>query len=707
MGKISVGEDLRVEGYFTEHSTFGRQFVVENFERFLPKSDESILKYLSSGAIKGIGPSRAKEIVKIFGEESLNIIENSPEKLSEIKGITKKAAKKMSDVFKEDFGLREVVTYLSKFKITPQEAVKIFKKFGNKTLEVINKNPYILCDSPVYLEFNRVDRMFFSEEKGFDEFCRIRAFILHLLLLNSRSCGHTCLPRSKLSKVSSKAINTDENVVNKIIDELINESAVQSYFIADSEFLYLNETFCCEEYISERISMMLKLPPQSITGVDELINEIEKSQKIKYAQKQKEAIESALEKGMLILTGGPGTGKTTTLNAIIKILNKKGEKVILTAPTGRSAQRMSELTGIEAKTVHRLLEAEPNKEGKQIFRKNEKNLIRCDAVIVDEMSMVDVFMFDGLLRALAISCRLILVGDEDQLPSVGCGNVLADLIKSNKISVVHLNEVFRQSFDSLIVTNAHRIINGNEFLLSDDTKIRDFFFLEVHEALEIKSTIVNLFTKRLTKTYNYSPIQHIQVLCPSRKGILGTFELNKVLQDAINPAKPQKAEIKIGDMLLREGDKVMQIKNNYDLLFNYPDGNSRNGVFNGDIGTLKSIDKAAEVVDVEFEGSVVRYGMEQAMELSLAYATTVHKSQGSEFKAVIMPMFPGPAQLYYRKLLYTAVTRARSLLVLVGRKSVASLMIENDKKAKRCSGLCNMLRENTSADKFAFADKFL
>ncbi|MDR1467505.1 MAG: ATP-dependent RecD-like DNA helicase [Oscillospiraceae bacterium] len=693
MPGVGVAENLRIQGNFSNHHTFGKQFVVKSFSRFLPQNNKSILKYLSSGVIKGIGPSRAKDIVEAFGEDSLNVIENHPEKLSTLKSITQKSAEKMSNIFKENFGLKEVITYLSKFEITALEAIRAFKKFGNKTLDMINENPYVLCGESICLDFNRIDNMFVSKKDSFDGLCRVRAFILHLLLLNSKSCGHTCLPKNKIIDACLSIIKEDNKTTNKALGELIDESAIRCYSMGEVDFLYLNEIFCYEEYISERISMMLKLPPQSIVNVGNLIDEIESNQGIKYAKKQKEAIKLALEKGMLILTGGPGTGKTTTLNAIIKILNKMGEKVVLTAPTGRAAQRMSEVTKAKAKTIHRLLEAEPNKEGKRNFRKNEKNLIKCDAVIIDELSMVDAFMFDGLLRALPISCRLILVGDEGQLPSVGCGNILADLIKSKRIPVIHLNEIFRQSSNSLIVTNAHRIVNGDELLLNASN--RDFFFLDVYSAQDIKSTIMDLFTKRLPKTYNYLPLLDIQILCPGRKGVLGTFELNKSLQNVVNPSDENKSEIKIGDVLFREGDKVMQTKNNYDLTFDCS-GSTRNGVFNGDIGILKNIDKMAQVADIEFEGCLVRYNMDQILEVSLAYATTVHKSQGSEFRAVIMPMFPGPEQLYYRKLLYTAITRARSLLILVGRKNVASSMIRNDRKTRRCSGLYHMLSDNVN-----------
>ncbi|MDR3178805.1 MAG: ATP-dependent RecD-like DNA helicase [Oscillospiraceae bacterium] len=689
MAQINVGESLEIRGYFKKHPSFGKQFFINSFKKFMPKTKDSIEKYLSSGVIKGIGSSRAKEIVKMFGDKSLDVIKNDPDRLSMIKGITKKTAIKMSKEFGENFELKELINYLSSFEVELQDVVKIFKKFGNESLKIIKENPYILCLDPFYIDFKKADKIFIGKNEDYCNLIRVKALITYLLSYNSKVKGHTCLPRKLLLKACDEFTNVPFELFDNTLDEMIKDSSVKSYSFDGLELIYLPEIFKCEEYICKRIFSVLKVPSKNSIKVDCFINKIERANKIKYAEKQKKAIKLALENKILILTGGPGTGKTTVLKAIIKILKENCEKVCLTAPTGRAAQKMSELTNTEAKTIHRLLEAERNEGNVQVFRKNEKNLLKYNTIIIDEFSMVDIFMFEGILKALPFFCRLIIVGDKNQLPSVGCGNILSDLVKSKKIPIVHLDEIFRQSLKSLIIKNAHRVIKGDDLLTNSTDS--DFFFLNINDASSIERTIIDLYVNRLPTTYGYSSYTDIQVICPGKKGLLGANNLNKSLQDAANVSSGSKVEVKIGETIFREEDKVMQTKNNYDLESDSSNGVIRNGVFNGDIGFIIKIDKTSEVIDVRFYERIVHYSFEQAQELTLAYASTVHKSQGSEYKAVIMPIFPGPSQLYYRKLLYTGITRARLLLILIGRKEIASKMISNDKKTKRCSGLYAML----------------
>ncbi|MDD7647713.1 MAG: AAA family ATPase, partial [Ruminococcus bromii] len=444
-----------------------------------------------------------------------------------------------------------------------------------------------------------------------------------------------------------------------------------------------------------RIRMLLKYPPESIVGIDREIEEIERAENIQYAGMQKEAIRAALDKGLLILTGGPGTGKTTTLNAIIRILMEKGEAVALAAPTGRAAKRMSELTGVEAKTIHRLLQVDWDENDNPVFQRNERNPLECDALVIDELSMVDAYVFESVLRALPIGCRLILVGDSDQLPSVGAGNVIGDLIASGVFPTVQLKEIFRQSMESLIVTNAHRIVSGEMPVLN--VRDNDFFFMPVDDARTVSETILSLAVTRLPKRYGYSPVTDIQVLCPGRKGELGTIELNRRLREQINPQAKDKPQMTVNGTVFRVGDKVMQIKNDYDLPWSRPDGTTGEGVYNGDMGIVTDVDKAAGCMRVMVDDREVLYDFDHAAaELELAYAVTVHKSQGNEFTAVIMPVFPGIPQLSYRNLLYTGITRAKKLLILVGRRSAIADMVANDRKTRRFSGLMRFLTEETA-----------
>lgn len=681
---VSVGEELHVMGNWVNNPTYGTQFKVEAFERSIPANSAAMLKYLSSGAVKGIGPGTAAKIVEMFGENTLQVLENEPERLCAIKGITRAKAQKLSNEFQKVHGIREIMLYLSSFGITPEEAVRVWKLFGPLSVDRIQEDPYCLCDDALDIGFQRADEVAAALERPQDDSCRIRAGIVYVLKHNTGN-GHTCLPADKLVPLSARMLGVEPSLAAENLEALNAEGSVISAVFSNREYIFTPKLYRSEVYVAGRINMMMHYPAQPIIGIENYITGIEQEFQITYAERQKQAIREALSRGMLILTGGPGTGKTTTLNAIIRILEQKGEKVLLAAPTGRAAKRMSELTGEEAKTIHRLLEVEWNENDVPVFAKNEKNLLDCDALVIDELSMVDITVFDAVLRALPLGCRLILVGDCDQLPSVGAGNVLGDLIATNLLPVVQLNQIFRQSMQSLIVTNAHRIVSGQMPELNVHSS--DFFFLTRRDPSEIASTIVELCDQRLPATYGFSPMTDIQVLCPGRKGELGTAEINRRLQAVLNPPDKKKNEITINGTLFREGDKVMQIKNDYNLAWTKFDGTGGEGVFNGDMGILCGIDRRASTMTVQMEDRIVLYDLESASELELAYAMTVHKSQGNEFAAVVMPMYPGPPQLYFRNLLYTAITRAKSLLILVGLPKTVQTMVENDKKTRRYTGL--------------------
>ena len=693
MPGVGVGEQVRLIGAWKNHPSFGLQFAAECCEHLMPTTTIAMLKYLSSGSIKGIGPATATKLVETFGERTLEIIQNEPDRLCIIKGITKSKAQSIADEFKNIFGIKEVMLYLGKYGITPQESLKAWKMLGQKTIEIINIDPYRLCDDNIGISFEQADNIAACLDKPQDNICRIRAGIIYILLHNMNN-GHTCLPKDKLLSAAEQFLGVEYDVVEEALTQLKNDGSLEIDIIDENEFIFTPKMHRCEIYTAGRLLMMLRYPAQSIKGIDKYISSIESEKGIEYAGLQKKAIKDALDKGILILTGGPGTGKTTTLNAIIKILEIKGEKVFLAAPTGRAAQRMSEVTGKDARTIHRLLEVEWDREDKPTFKKNEKNLLECDALILDELSMVDANVFEGVLRALPLGCRLIMVGDSDQLPSVGSGNILSDLISSDVIPKVELKEIFRQSMKSLIVTNAHRIVGGQMPELS--VRNNDFFFLNSNDKSKISETIIDLCANRLPRSYGYSPLFDIQVLCPGRKGELGTIELNKKLQNKLNPASRDKKEITINGALFRECDKVMQRKNNYDIPWVKTDLTSGEGVFNGDVGILTEINKSASYLTVQFDDRTAMYDIDDAVDLELAYAITVHKSQGSEFEAVIMPMFQGPPQLYYRNLLYTGVTRAKSMIVMVGTTSTVYKMVENNRKTKRYSGLKYFLTRECS-----------
>lgn len=688
---ISVGEKLHLYGTWTAHATFGQQFRAQAFERSRPETTSAMLKYLSSGAVKGIGTATAGKIIEAFGDEAIDVIENDPERLATIKGITLKKAREISDEMQRVNGIRDLMVFLGSFGVRPEDAVKVWKTYGTDSVACIQEDPYRLCSEKIAVEFAVADRLAESMEYDRANAERVKAGILYVLRHNLNN-GHTCLPADKLCAAAAKMLGVPlEDAQSALLSLCRDFDAVCENFDG-RDFIFLPKQHRSEVYSADRIRMMLKYPPQSIVGIDREIGEIERAENIRYAEMQKEAIRAALDKGLLILTGGPGTGKTTTLNAIIRILMEKGEAVFLAAPTGRAAKRMSELTGVEAKTIHRLLQVDWDENDNPVFQRNERNPLECDALVIDELSMVDSYVFESVLRALPVGCRLILVGDSDQLPSVGAGNVIGDLIASGVFPTVQLKEIFRQSMESLIVTNAHRIVGGEMPVLN--VRDNDFFFMPVDDAHAVSETILSLAVTRLPNRYQYSPVTDIQVLCPGRKGELGTIELNRRLRELINPQAKGKAQISVNGTVFRTGDKVMQVKNNYDLPWSRPDGTVGEGVYNGDMGIVTDVDKAAGCMRVQIDDREVLYDFDHAAaELELAYAVTVHKSQGNEFTAVIMPVFPGTPQLSYRNLLYTGITRAKKLLILVGRRSAIADMVANDRKTRRFSGLMRFLTE--------------
>lgn len=687
---LAVGDCIEVTGKLDYHQTYGEQFKVESFTKAAPSDTASILRYLSSGAIRGVGPSTARNIVERFGDSSLDIIENEPERLSEIRGISLDKALKIADEYNKQFGVRDVMLFLSPFRISPEGALKVFNSLGSNATEIIRNNPYVLCTDDIGFSFEKAEEIssYFAVPKDSD--CRISAG-LEFVLKHNLSNGHTCIPKDKLVSTAARLLECELLEVGTVCDEMLRVLQLRLFVDDGQEFIALPQYHMAEEFVSSRLSVMLRYGPPAEPLADLEIQIIEQKEHIEYEELQKTAIKTAVTKGVTILTGGPGTGKTTTLNAIIKILKTKDLSIALAAPTGRAAKRMSELTGCEAKTIHRLLEVEWNDSDAHVFARNEKNPLPFDVVIIDEMSMVDILLFEALLRAIRLGTRIIMVGDSDQLPSVGAGNVLADIIASDTVPVVALTKVFRQAMESLIVANAHRIIAGSEPDLSSKTS--DFFMLQNHSANTASELVVDLAAKRLPDAYGFKPLNDIQVLCPSKMMGLGSINLNNLLQDRLNPATKRQNKLTFKNFELREGDKVMQIKNNYDIMWTSESGEEGSGVFNGDIGILEQIDTKNSLLKIRFDDKIAIYYNENISELELAYAMTIHKSQGSEFDCVILPILDAPSKLLYRNLLYTAVTRAKKLLIVVGSKEVLLSMVENNRKSLRYTTLNKRLKD--------------
>ena len=689
MPGITAGETVSLTGNFVMHPTFGRQLKVTAFTRTLPETSEQIIKYLSSGVIRGIGPKKALLIVETFGTDTLNVIENEPERLAELRGISQEQAKNIGEEFKKQYAMRTVMLGLEKYGLTPNECVRIYKKMGIQAVEAVKENPYCLCSLGIGISFEKAELIEDKlEEKPVPEH-RIKEGILHVMRHNRNSRGHTCIPREKLLKPCADLLSTNEDTIDITIDSLVSVAQLKTYIIDNTEFVFLPSSYRDEKRIAERMSVVAKFPPPRMSTLAQTIDDIEYENDIKYEELQRMAIATAANKGLLILTGGPGTGKTTAIKGIIKVFEKQQLDIALAAPTGRAAKRMTELTGRESKTIHRLLEVEWDEDDRPVFRRDAKNPLDCNALILDELSMVDISLFASLLDALPLGCRLILVGDSDQLPPVGAGNVLHDLIKAEVLPVIELNKVFRQAMESKIVSNAHKIVHGEMPDLKNDNK--DFFHMERQSTFLASQTVAELCAVRLKKAYGWDPLSDIQVICPSKKGETGTVNLNKILQNVLNPKDDNKHEVIVAGQLFREGDKVMQTKNNYNIEWESEDEKG-NGIFNGDIGILEKINTQNGLVTINFDGRVAEIAAENLSELDLSYAITVHKSQGSEFKAVIMPVIGVVPELSYRNLLYTAVTRAKDMLITVGSADLVYRMTENDKKSKRYSALSYFLK---------------
>ncbi|MGN1410922.1 MAG: ATP-dependent RecD-like DNA helicase [Oscillospiraceae bacterium] len=686
LGEVKEGENLIVEGEYSNHARFGTQFKATYCEVKLPQNTNDITKYLASGIIKGVGYATAKKIVDTFGNFTFNIIENQPERLTEIKGISKNKAIQISKDFKKIFNLKQVVKFLNQFKVKASVGMKAFQKWNFETLEKIKDNPYILCENGIDLSFQDAEKI--------AQFCEIeptsnkRIFAgFSYVLMNATLDGNSCLPKETFLSTVCRTLKLNLLDIKNSFSSAINENIIIEYTDnQENKYIYLQDCFNAENYIAKKISKMNKITDKKTIDFTNLIKDIELEHNIVYGQLQIDAINMALNSDFMILTGAPGTGKTTTLKAIILMLKSMGMNVKITAPTGRASKRISEVTGYEATTIHRLLEVVFDEDGNQKFFHNEKNPIKCDVVVVDETSMVDIFIFEALLKALKPSCKIILVGDANQLPSVGAGNILKDLIGSNCVDTITLNQIFRQAQESKIITNAHKILNG--YYPDIKTKTNDFFFLQRLNNEKALDTILELWKDRLPKTYKYNPLDDIQILSPSRKGVLGTINLNKMAQDLINPHKKGDKELKNALYSFRVGDKVMQIKNNYDITWE-KDNTHGSGIYNGDMGIITNISN--DTLEINFDGRSVTYDIELIDQLELAYAITIHKSQGSEFKAVIMPMLNNFYTLSYRSLLYTAVTRAKNLLIVVGSFKELFRMVDNNKPILRYTCLKDMI----------------
>lgn len=692
---INVGETLKVSGKWVTHQDYGEQLKVELYEKLLPETTQAIEKYLSSGLIKGVGPATAKKIVKKFGEDTLNIIRHNPQRLSEIKGINLDKALAIGQAFSEQSGLRDVVMFFQEFGISPVYSAKIYKTFGKDTIEQIKANPYRLSDEMFGIGFKTVDRIAMS--LGIDPSSKYRLESgVKYVLSKAAANGHTYIDENLLREYTSKILEVNIESIENVLVSLLVDKSIYVEKEGETDRVYLSSFYYAEVGVSRKLLELSNVEFNAdMSDFEDRIKEVQKKEGIILAGKQKEAVREALTSGVLVITGGPGTGKTTIIRSIVNLLEGEGYDFALAAPTGRAAKRMSDATGYEAKTIHRLLEiGYSGNEEELSFAKNEANPIEADVIIIDEMSMVDILLMNHLLKAIEPGTRLILVGDVDQLPSVGPGNVLMDIINSSVIKTVRLTEIFRQARESMIVVNAHKINNGEMPVLNE--KGKDFFFIVRRTHVDIVNTIVELCTRRIPDTYGYDPMRHIQVLTPMKKGPAGVAALNIELQKNLNPKEKHKNEKAFKDYSFREGDRVMQIKNNYNLKWRKIDDETfeGTGVFNGDTGIISEIDSEEQRIVVAFDDEkTAEYDFTILDELEPAFAVTIHKSQGSEFPVVIIPVYPGPQVLMTRNLLYTAVTRARDLVVLVGNRDCLEEMVKNDREAGRNSDLAEKLKK--------------
>lgn len=692
---IAEGENIEASGDYTDHPTYGKQFKVESFEEKAPEDEEAIERYLGSGAIRGIGLALAARIVRRFKADTFRIIEEEPERLAEVKGISERKAMEIADQVNEKRDLRQAMIFLQQYGITMNLAVKVYQQYGQEVYGIIRENPYRLADDIEGVGFRTADEIAVRVGIRMDSDFRIRSGILYVLLQASTE-GHTYLPEEELTRRTGQLLEVGEEQIEKQYMDLAIERKIIMKQGENQTQIYAASFYYMEANTATMLKQLDVSYDVSDLEIEERVRRIEKQTGMELDEHQMTAVKEAVRNGLLIITGGPGTGKTTTINTIIKYFEMEGLDIFLAAPTGRAAKRMSETTGFEARTIHRMLELNGGVDGAAGFERNEQNPLETDVVIIDEMSMVDISLMHALLKAVAVGTRLILVGDVNQLPSVGPGSVLRDIIRSHECNVVMLTKIFRQASTSDIIVNAHKINQGEEVTL--DNKSMDFFFLKRYDADVIISVVLQLIKQKLPKFVDATPYD-IQVLTPMRKGLLGVERLNGILQRYLNPPSPQKREKEHGDILFREGDKIMQTRNNYQLEWEIRTKyglsvDKGTGVFNGDMGIVREINDFAETMTVEFdEGRMVEYPYKLLDELELAYAITIHKSQGSEYPAVVIPLLSGPSMLMNRNLLYTAVTRARKCVTLVGNEVTFEQMVQNTSQQKRYSGLCDRLKE--------------
>ena len=697
MAMVNEGEYIRAEGDYVEHATYGRQFRIAAFSIEAPEDLFSIERYLASGAIKGIGPSLAGRIVKKFKEDTFHIIENEPERLSEVKGISERKAQEIYKQFHDKQDMRQAMMFLAKYGISTAYAVKIYNEYGSRLYDIIRENPYQMAEDVSGIGFRLADEIARRAGIGMDSDYRIRSGVIYVLLQATIN-GHVYLPVEELKRQAAELLEISEDAVERQLMDLSIDKKIVIKKIDEEQAVYASSYYYMELNTARMLKSLNIRYEVSLREAERQIQRIEADEEIALDDMQKTAVVEAARNGVLVITGGPGTGKTTTINALIRFFENEGMELRLAAPTGRAAKRMTEATGYEAQTIHRMLELTGGPEDGvgSHFERNEQNPLETDVIIIDEMSMVDIHLMHALLKAIMPGTRLIMVGDVNQLPSVGPGNVLKDIINSHCFNVVMLTKIFRQAMESAIIKNAHKINDGEDVDLN--VKTTDFFCLKRYQALDIQGVIIALVRDILPKNVGAAS-NEIQVLTPMRKGELGVERLNKLLQEYLNPKDESKREREQGDRLFREGDKVMQIKNNYQLEWEITDRygipiEKGVGVFNGDMGVVREINFFAEQMTVEFdEGRRIVYPFNQLEELELAYAITVHKSQGSEYPAVVMPLLTGPKMLFNRNILYTAVTRAKKCVAIVGSEQTVARMIQNESEQTRYSSLDRWLNE--------------
>ena len=686
---INLGETIKATGKWIQHPDYGKQFKMESYTIVSPSTLNGIERYLASGLIAGIGPYTAKKLVERFGIDTLDIIQYNPDRLTEVEGIGEKKARKIYEAFLEQKDLKDIMMFLEQYGIGAAYAVRIYKTYGANTIPEIKNNPYKLADEVIGIGFKMADRVAMALGISLDAEYRVGSGTRYLLN-QFHGNGHSYVPQEELVAAAAELLGVAPVVVEEVLFKLFLDKKIVVESLNDVRAVYSIPFHKAEAGVTRRLVVLSNYKVKDLEiDVEEEIAQIEKEEDIELAQNQRQAVQEALTKGILVITGGPGTGKTTTIKTIIQIFEKKGLSVLLAAPTGRAAKRMQEATGREAKTIHRMLEyGFGEDEEEMFFQKNEDAPLECDVIIVDEVSMLDILLMNNLLKAIAEGTRVILVGDVDQLPSVGPGNVLKDIIESGMITIVRLNEIFRQAQESMIVTNAHMINKGEAPIIN--SKDKDFFFMKNERQEDIVEKIIDLCSERLPKYTGLDFMGGIQVLSPMKKGLCGVLNLNNELQKNLNPKNHKKNEKQHGDTTFRVGDKVMQIKNNYKIKWqNILDFEKEGeGVFNGDIGLILSIDSEGQYLEVVFDNDkLIRYDFSMLDELELAYALTVHKSQGSEFPVLVMPVTFGPPMLLTRNLLYTALTRAKQLVVLVGTEKHLMQMVENNYITQRYSGL--------------------